>query len=184
MKKNNRREIKEGCGKRSSLKDQSILFSFHALFFVMLLIGADFWVKLLIKAKKPNLLIFNFLGIEYTTNTGVAFGILKNSPFLNTLLIVLILIMFIFLLWEITFDSSKKTILADNRAALIGLILILSGGIGNLIDRVLYGYVIDFVRIGGWPNFNLADSYITTGAILVMISLFLKDYHVEKRAED
>lgn len=180
MKKNNRREIKEGCGKKSSLKNQSILFFVYALLFVMLLIGVDFLLKLLINARKPNFLIFNLIGIEYTTNTGVAFGIFKNSPFFNTILIVLVLIIFVFSFWKISFGNTKKTSWVINRVGLIGFILILSGGLGNLVDRIFYGYVIDFIRVGGWPNFNLADSYITIGVILIIISLFSKDYHIQK----
>jgi signal peptidase II len=95
-------------------------------------------------------------------------------------LIVLVLIIFVFSFWKISFGNTKKTSWVINRVGLIGFILILSGGLGNLVDRIFYGYVIDFIRVGGWPNFNLADSYITIGVILIIISLFSKDYHIQK----
>ena len=50
-----------------------------------------------------------------------------------------------------------------------GLAFLLSGVIGNLIDRLLFGYVRDFIDVGFWPIFNLADSYNTTGVILLVI---------------
>ena len=55
----------------------------------------------------------------------------------------------------------------------IGLILIMSGALGNLIDRVRLGYVIDFIDVRVWPVFNIADSAITIGTILLITS-FIK----------
>ena len=179
MRKSNKREIK-GCGKKPSLVDKSDHFSLRAIFLVPILVTLDFLIKVFITAKKPNFFILNFLGIEYATNTGIAFGIFKSSPFINTLLIILVLAVFIFFFWESSFGSSKKAISICNRLGLIGFILVISGGIGNLIDRILYGYVIDFIKIGFWPNFNLADSYITIGVILIIISLFLYEYNADK----
>jgi signal peptidase II len=65
-----------------------------------------------------------------------------------------------------------------NRLAGLSFGLILGGAVGNLIDRVLYGWVIDFIhlwaRIGGktwsWPDFNVADASITVGAVLLIIN--------------
>jgi len=55
----------------------------------------------------------------------------------------------------------------------LGLILILSGAIGNLIDRLHFGCVVDFIDLKVWPVFNLADAYITIGAVIIIFS-FLK----------
>jgi signal peptidase II len=54
-----------------------------------------------------------------------------------------------------------------------GLILIVSGALGNLIDRLRFGYVIDFIDVRIWPVFNIADSAITIGTLLLFISFFL-----------
>jgi signal peptidase II len=58
--------------------------------------------------------------------------------------------------------------------------LILGGAFGNLIDRVRLGYVVDFIQIGWFPIFNVADSAITVGAALLMLQ-FLRDDQIERR---
>ncbi len=60
----------------------------------------------------------------------------------------------------------------DNMLGKIGLGLILAGTLGNLIDRVRFGYVTDFIDFHFWPTFNLADSGITVGTIIVAYCLF------------
>ena len=56
-----------------------------------------------------------------------------------------------------------------DKILLLSLLLIFSGAIGNLIDRITFGCVIDFIDLRIWPVFNLADSFITIGAILIII---------------
>lgn len=181
MKINNSKEIRGDCGKKPSLKDSSNTFFTFAILLFLIFVGLDFLLKLIVETAKPDINIFGFFEIQYTTNTGVAFGILKNSPLLNMLLIVLVLIIFLFLFYKNSFDPPKKAIFTNKNASSFGFILVISGGIGNLIDRILYGYVIDFIKIGSWPNFNLADSYITVGVVLIMISLFLEEYNMNKK---
>jgi signal peptidase II len=97
-------------------------------------------------------------------NRGAAFGILKNQVplFILTSLFAIILICF-------TLKNNKRTIYA------VSLSLILGGALGNLIDRVLLGYVIDFLDFRIWPVFNLADSAITIGAILLGYSILFME---------
>lgn len=90
-------------------------------------------------------------------NRGAAFGMLKNQVplFILTSLFAIVLICFN---------------LKDNRYVRlyrISLSLILAGAIGNLIDRIIFGHVIDFLDFRIWPVFNFADSAITVGAILL-----------------
>lgn len=106
-------------------------------------------------------------GIFYLTlvhNRGAAFGILRNQVplFIGTSVLAIILIF-------INLKSEKK----EHVFSLINfaLSLILAGGIGNLIDRVIFGHVIDFLDFRVWPVFNIADSAITAGAILLGWSL-------------
>ena len=101
---------------------------------------------------------FLFPGI---TNTGAAFGILQGKN------ILLIIISFIVVIAGIFYLKEHK----DLR---ISLILILSGTTGNLIDRVLFGYVRDFIDFKYWPVFNLADSYNTIGALLLIYLVYFK----------
>ncbi|MDD4899272.1 MAG: signal peptidase II [Candidatus Omnitrophica bacterium] len=101
-------------------------------------------------------------GVFYLTlvhNRGAAFGILKGKLFLF-ILASLIALVVIYLNLK---DKGK-----DNPFLFkFALGLILAGGLGNLIDRIFFGYVIDFLDFRVWPVFNLADSAITVGAILL-----------------
>jgi len=105
----------------------------------------------------PISLIKNFLYLTLVHNRGAAFGILRNQLFLF-ITISLCVILFIF----IHLRNKKNSFLLR-----ISLSLILSGSIGNLIDRLRFGYVIDFLDFRFWPVFNLADSALTIGALLL-----------------
>jgi len=100
--------------------------------------------------------IFHFTLIH---NRGAAFGILKNQTqvFIFISLFAVVLILGIF----------KKNKYQKQSFYNIPLSLILAGALGNLIDRITLGYVIDFLDFRIWPVFNVADSAITIGAILL-----------------
>lgn len=91
-------------------------------------------------------------------NRGAAFGLLKNQVYL----FILTAIAAIFLI----FSHLRKHPVVSMYT--VGLILILSGAVGNLIDRVRFGYVLDFLDFRIWPVFNIADSAITVGACLAV----------------
>ena len=90
-------------------------------------------------------------------NRGAAFGILKNQAFLFIFASVFAIILLIFSLK----NNRHKKLFS------VALSLILAGALGNLIDRVFFGHVIDFLDFRVWPVFNVADSAITIGAILL-----------------
>mgnify|MGYP001589482997 CR=1 FL=1 len=94
--------------------------------------------------------------ITYITNTGSAFGLFKGLNLLFILISIAVMIILIFF-----FKRVKKESKAEQ--ALFGLLL--GGIIGNLADRLMLGYVIDFIDFRIWPVFNLADSLITIGVI-------------------
>lgn len=95
------------------------------------------------------------------TNTGAAFGILKgfNIPLLIISLIALVICIFFYV--------------KDKRIRL-PLTFLIAGIIGNSIDRILLGHVRDFINLGFWPVFNLADSFNVIGVILLIIILWKK----------
>lgn len=106
--------------------------------------------------------------IAYSHNTGVAFSMLQGHAELlsiSTLLIVA---------GAIYFYSTQL----PNRQLHIQIILglILGGALGNLVDRVRLGYVVDFFQVGWFPIFNLADSAITVGACLLMLQFLREEY--------
>jgi len=96
-------------------------------------------------------------------NRGAAFGILKN----HTPLFIFISILAVILIYFAIQNNKSQKYSFYN----ISLALILSGALGNLIDRLRLGYVIDFLDFRIWPVFNVADSAITIGAILLGYSI-------------
>ena len=100
--------------------------------------------------------------ITYVTNTGTAFGLLQNQ---STFLTIgsFIAIFFLYYLY--------KNFIFENKLLNIAVGLQLGGAIGNLIDRLRLGFVIDFIDIGWWPVFNIADSSIVIG--ITIISIFI-----------
>ena len=102
----------------------------------------------------------DFLKFEYSQNTGIAFGI----PVPEKLLILIVILMIVIIILQ-----SSKELDLKNRLSQVAIALLLGGAFGNLIDRFLRGYVVDFIAIGPWPNFNLADSFICVAVLLVII---------------
>lgn len=120
-------------------------------------------------------IIKNVLYLKYTENTGVAFSMFSDNRWLlvGITSIMLIVVLAIFL-------SGKVT----NKLELFSLSLIMAGGIGNLIDRISLGYVIDYidVRIINFAIFNVADMCITIGAFLLCLAVFIADKYEKKKA--
>ncbi|MEW6001728.1 MAG: signal peptidase II [Nitrospirota bacterium] len=106
--------------------------------------------------------IFSFLHLVNVRNTGAAFGMFKS--FGNNFFIIVSSIAIVFMIW----------LLFSYRYSHFGLSLVLGGAIGNLIDRILCGKVIDFIDFSvgtfHWPAFNVADSSLTIGIVIVLIS--------------
>lgn len=131
-------------------------------------------------------LIPGWLRIVHTENPGAAFGVLaEGNPFLRSAVLIgvssAVLVFVAFALWSrgTSFNSALTR---------FGLSLILGGAIGNLYDRVLHGAVTDFIEVyhGAWsfPAFNVADSAITVGAVLLMLDLLRpRRKQIEERAE-
>lgn len=122
-------------------------------------------------------IIPNILNFTYTENTGVAFGIGSSN------LILIIIVNIVVLGIIIKFIKERKE--QVNFSILISLILILSGGIGNLIDRIVRGYVIDFIDVNlfNFPNFNIADISISIG-IISLIFILCNSILKEKKVEE
>ena len=115
---------------------------------------------IIIETMSNKIIIKNILKVICVQNTGGAFGVAQNSTamFIITNIIVLgIILRFIYI--------QKDRI---NNQTLIMLLLVLAGGISNLIDRIFRGFVVDFINVFptmNFPKFNLADMYITIGYI-------------------
>ena len=117
--------------------------------------------------------ITSFLSLVHFQNTGAAFSFLSDQGgWQRYFLIAISLLAVLYIPWLI--NQYKKNILI-----VIGLLLILGGAIGNLYDRISYGYVIDFIYLHiaefYWPAFNVADSAILLGVLLFLYGSF-KNY--------
>ena len=104
------------------------------------------------------------LALNYVTNTGVAFGLFKDA---NTFFVVVMLIVIGLLLRYIWVMPQEE------RLARVALGLLFGGAIGNLIDRLRLGHVIDFVAVGAFPRFNVADSAVSIGVTLLALAWWL-----------
>ena len=100
----------------------------------------------------------DWLGFHYVRNTGVAFGVKLGSSTLTMVVSTLAFLIIGLLFWRLA---------AKNQFAAIGAGLLAGGAIGNLIDRVRFEAVVDFVAVGPWPRFNIADSAITIGVLIL-----------------
>ncbi len=109
----------------------------------------------------------NVFHLTYTQNTGAAFSIFRGNPYLLAGFSALIIALMIFFF----FKQKKKN--KNKFWFLASMCFIIGGAIGNLIDRIYYGYVIDFFdfRLINFAVFNVADSFITVGAIIFCICL-------------
>jgi signal peptidase II len=116
--------------------------------------------------------------LTYVRNPGIAFGIrVQNGVIFTVLSILASLGVAVYLF----------THLDEGKGVKISLSLILGGAFGNLIDRILYKEVVDFIDIGignlRWPVFNLADSFVVIGMIILFYSFFFTKNELEKEQQ-
>ena len=127
-------------------------------------------------------LIDNYFNFTYVRNTGAAFGMFRESSevfrsvfFLSLPPLVMVIILYI--LWGVEDKDRLQT---------LALTCIFGGAIGNYVDRIRFGYVIDFLDLHfrhfyTWPAFNVADSFIVVGSLILPFILY-KQYKQEKAA--
>jgi signal peptidase II len=112
-------------------------------------------------------IIRNVVHMTLVHNTGIAFGFFKDQ---GIVFIVIPVIAIFLLVFNIYYYRQNNEALS--RVYIVAFSLILGGAIGNLIDRIVYGYVIDFIDLRVWPVFNIADSAITIGAVMIAYKCF------------
>ncbi len=147
------------------------------LIVILILTIMDQFIKYLVISNinigSEKIIIDDFLKFIYIRNTGAAFGILSG----NIIFLIFITLLLIFYI----VNEMKKNI--NNNLSLLSFCLILSGAVGNLIDRVVRGYVVDYISFTLFNKemsvFNLADTYITIGVIL-LIYIIIKEGRNER----
>lgn len=155
--------------------ERSIAWGWLALIIVFVL-AADQAAKHAIERYTPpdyfHVVIPGLLNLIQTHNPGVAFSMFANahSPAVRFLLVLFSIGVIVFLFWLLAAER------AGGRAGQVGMALIIGGAAGNVLDRLTRRGVTDFIdlHLGShhWPTFNVADSAIVIGAILVLVELF------------
>lgn len=145
---------------------------------IALLVGLDQLSKSIIhktlSLHSSRVVIPGFFNLSYVRNRGAIFGFFSQSQ--NKLVFILLTAASLAALSIVLFYFLKAG--SAEKIMKISLALILAGALGNQIDRVIRGYVIDFldfhIKQTHWPFFNLADSCITVGALLLVYIFFIK----------
>jgi signal peptidase II len=158
----------------AAIGTQSRAGKFWYLVVMALVLALDqftkYWVSLTLRNGGDIEVIPGFLTLSYTENPGIAFGMLSNGNVRWLLVAVSVAAVVI-----VAYYMARTH--ASNRLLLWSLSLLAAGIVGNLIDRVHMGRVIDFIeayyKSYHWPVFNVADTAITIGAALMAIELFV-----------
>jgi signal peptidase II len=120
--------------------------------------------------KTRSLIDLKIVAFHFVTNTGASWGILQGK---NLLLIWISLIVLGAIMMSIDLIRKRKE-------QVLPVILIVAGLLGNLIDRIFRGFVVDFIDFRFWPVFNLADSCVVIGVIWLIIVILKNDYEDKK----
>lgn len=144
------------------------------------IIALDQWTKSLVRANlelgemwSPWEWLAPYMRIVHWKNTGVAFGLFQNmGQYLKYLPIVVAAAIIYYFPRVPDEDGSLR----------LAMSMQLAGALGNWIDRMTIGYVVDFISVGGFPVFNVADSSITIGVAVLMLGMYLQERKERKRA--
>jgi len=145
-----------------------IIFSFLIPIFIFFDYLSKKWAIKNIFDTQTIIKINEYLNLVPVWNKGISFGMFSEIVNINFLMIIVTIIISLFLfIWFI--KTTEKSLI-------ISLAFIISGAIGNLIDRLNHKAVVDFIDFHienfHWPAFNFADSYITIGAFIYIFALF------------
>jgi signal peptidase II len=160
----------------SKVKDYLILFGVAGI-----VIALDQWTKWLVRGNiefgaqwLPNSLLWlsPYARIVNWHNSGAAFGMFQNGNLVFTILAFIVIAAIIYYYPQV--DSNDWTLK-------LAMGLQLAGASGNLIDRLLFGKVTDFLSVGTFPVFNVADSSITIGVIVLLLGVWFKEQQEKKK---
>ncbi len=134
---------------------------------VVSVVALDRWTKVffsgLLGINESIAVIKNIVHCTLVHNTGIAFGLFKDC---GAVFIIIPLILTGLLVYNVYYYRHSERL---SRTYIVAFSLILGGAIGNLLDRIFLGYVIDFIDFRIWPVFNVADSAITVGAAIILL---------------
>ena len=153
---------------------QESFFQFLAIFILLIIIDQStkvYIAKIMMKNNFENIKLFSFLNITFVRNTGISFGLFSDGGLIGRYFFTSFSMIVGSLLFIISIFNKEKLVQ-------VSLIFISSGAIGNAVDRIYFGGVIDFIDFFiynfHWPAFNFADIFITIGVFLLLIESFFK----------
>ncbi len=160
---------------KTSSKSKGLFFFLDILFFILLVILDQITKNLAVVylKDKPAYVIWDgVFELHYLENSGAAFGMLQNQKILFVTIAAVILLIIGYLLIKLPRNRHYAMLEAL-------LVLIASGAVGNMIDRVQFNYVVDFFyfKLIDFPIFNVADIYVSVSCVLlaVLVIFFYKD---------
>ena len=163
------------AGLKKILKNYGLLVLIVAVIIVL-----DQWTKSLVLKNiplnqmwRPGEWPISWFRFVFVQNTGVAFGMFKDQSTLFTILPFIVSALIIYYYVQIP---------NPDWALRLALSMQLGGAIGNLIDRLTLGYVVDFVSVGTFPVFNVADACITVGVGILLLDMFLEERREKMKA--
>ena len=115
---------------------------------------------------RPDLWLSQYARIVHWKNTGAAFGLFQNLGGIFTVLSFVVATVIIYYYPQVP---------RKDWTVRVAMGLLLGGAVGNLIDRLIQGYVTDFVSVGSFPVFNIADASISTGVVILFIGMWLQE---------
>jgi len=152
---------------KSVFSKKTLLFGL----FVSIVIAVDQATKFLVVNRlspgESSTIIPGFLKITHVKNPGAAFGLFSGASWLVYPFSIFLIVATLF--WFFVMRPEIKN------PHVFGLALLFSGAVGNMIDRISRGKVVDFIDFGWWPVFNIADIAIVSGAIILVV-LTLRGY--------
>lgn len=172
----------------TEIKAKKIYFLISILIFIVDIVSKYFVEKFIQPIYMKNI-IGNILVFAYTRNYGVAFGFLNNLPeairnIMPLILKIIVAVAMILIVFIMIAINPKK-----QKFSMIGFTMVLGGAIGNLVDRIMRGYVTDFISMGfnetiRFPyHYNIADASITIGIVVIAIGVFLFKEDFENKIE-
>lgn len=128
------------------------------IFFLFIADVSTKWLA--VKYLKSPINITSWFSLELRENFGVAWSL----PIPQQIILPMnIIILFLIIIWI------SKNVDFRRKKTLIAVSLIIGGALGNIFDRLMFGYVIDFIKIGWWPVFNFADMFLLIGAFIFVL---------------
>ena len=153
------------------------------LWIIPLTVAIDQASKIIVRHKmslyQSDPVLGDFFRLTYIHNPGAAFSLNLGSPFLHTAVSIIALGVLAYL---------YRTLTEDEQLLRLALSLVLGGAVGNIIDRLYLGAVVDFFDFGfgdlRWPVFNFADSFVTVGVILMAFGYSRRDESDSDKEQD